>query len=71
MPRKIRDLERDLQRAGFRQRRGKGSHRQWEHPAMPDLPVTISGHAGADAQRYQEKQVREVLAELRKRDGGP
>ena len=70
MPRKVRDLERDLQRAGFRRRPGKGSHRQWEHPAMPDLPVTISGNAGADAQRYQEKQVREALAELHKRDGG-
>jgi len=67
MPRKIRDLERDLQRAGFDRRSGKGSHRQWEHFLMPDRPVTMSGSPGADARRYQETQVRKTLAELERR----
>ncbi len=67
MPRKIRELERDLQKAGFEKRPGKGSHRQWEHPLMPDRPVSMSGNAGSDAHRYQERQVRDALAELSKR----
>ncbi|MBA3415976.1 MAG: type II toxin-antitoxin system HicA family toxin, partial [Chloroflexia bacterium] len=38
MPRKIRQLESDLRRAGFVERtdRGKGSHRVWTHPDAPD-----------------------------------
>ncbi len=67
MPRKIRELERDLQRAGFARRPGKGGHRQWEHHLMPDRPVTMSGSPGADARRYQEAQVREALAEIERR----
>ncbi len=67
MPRKIRELERDLQRTGFVRKPGKGSHRQWEHPLMPDRPVTISGNAGADAHHYQERQVRDALADLERR----
>jgi predicted RNA binding protein YcfA (HicA-like mRNA interferase family) len=50
MPRKIRDLETDLRRAGFRRRAGKGSHRKWVHPLVP--PVTVSGSEGADAKPY-------------------
>ena len=34
---------------------------------MPDRPVTLSGSTGADAQRYQEKQVRDALAALERR----
>ncbi len=67
MPRKVRDLERDLRHAGFLRRRGKGSHRQWEHHQMRDRPVTISGSAGTDAHHYQERQVRDALAELERR----
>ena len=64
MPREIGELEQDLRRAGFERRPGKGSHRQWEHSLMPDRPVTVSGNQGADAQRYQEKHVRDALSEL-------
>lgn len=53
MPRKIRELERELRRAGFRMRPGRGRRRQWEHPLMPDRPVTMSGGPGDDAHRYQ------------------
>lgn len=31
-PRKIRELIRDLEKAGFVNRGGKGSHRNYEHP---------------------------------------
>ena len=32
MPRKVRDLIRDLKKAGFIDRGGKGSHRNFVHP---------------------------------------
>jgi hypothetical protein len=31
---------------------------------MPDLPVTVSRSPGVDAQRYQEKHVRDALSQL-------
>jgi predicted RNA binding protein YcfA (HicA-like mRNA interferase family) len=55
MPRKIRELESDLKKAGFVRRPGKGSHRQYTHPN--GASVTISGKDGHDAKRYQEKDV--------------
>jgi predicted RNA binding protein YcfA (HicA-like mRNA interferase family) len=45
MPRKIRELIRDLERAGFVNRGGKGSHRNFACPKVPK-PVTISGKIG-------------------------
>jgi predicted RNA binding protein YcfA (HicA-like mRNA interferase family) len=47
MPRKIREPIRDLERAGFANRGGKGSHRNYEHPA--GVRVTVSGRLGDDA----------------------
>ncbi len=32
MPRKLRELEADLARAGFIKKPAKGSHRKWIHP---------------------------------------
>lgn len=61
MPRKIRDLIQDLQRAGFINRGGKGSHRNYEHPK--GVRVTVSGHAGDDAKPYQEREVKQVIKE--------
>lgn len=63
MPRKIRQLMADVEAAGFRDRGGKGSHRNYEHPA--GVRVTISGRPGDDAKRYQEKQVRRAIEESR------
>jgi predicted RNA binding protein YcfA (HicA-like mRNA interferase family) len=63
MPKKIRDLISDLRRAGFLNRGGKGSHRNFEHPS--GLRVTLSGSAGDDAKRYQEKEVQRVIEESR------
>ncbi len=64
MPRKIRDLIRDLERAGFVARGGKGSHRNYLHPK--GITVTISGHLGDYAKPYQEKDVRRVLVEIKR-----
>ena len=59
MPRKIRELIRDLERAGFVLRGGKGSHRRFKHPA--GVIVVLSGGLGDDAARYQEKEIAEGL----------
>ncbi len=63
MPRKIRELIRDLERAGFTNRGGKGSHCNFEHPN--GLRVTVSGNLGADAKPYQEREVKRVIEESR------
>jgi predicted RNA binding protein YcfA (HicA-like mRNA interferase family) len=65
MPPKIRELIRDLERAGFKNRGGKGSHRNFVHPESSN-PMTISGKLGDDAKNYQVRAVRKVLEELEK-----
>ena len=64
MPPKIRELEKTLLSAGYRQGRGKGSHRKYTHPEGPI--VVISGKAGADARDDQVRQVRNALRELKR-----
>jgi predicted RNA binding protein YcfA (HicA-like mRNA interferase family) len=61
MARKIRDLIADLERAGFVDRGGKGSHRNYKHPKGPR--VTLSGKPGADAKPYQEREVQQAIKE--------
>jgi len=65
MPPKIRELIAQLEEAGFRDRGGKGSHRNYVHPAL-SKPITISGKLGDDAKQYQIRAVRNALAELNK-----
>lgn len=65
MAKKIRDLIRDLEAAGFADRGGKGDHRNFVHPKVPKI-VTIAGKPGDDAKRYQEKAVRAAIEESRK-----
>ncbi len=62
MPRKVRELIRDLLRAGFSQVSGggKGSHRKFYHPRCSGA-VTVSGKEGADVKHYQEKQIRQAI----------
>jgi predicted RNA binding protein YcfA (HicA-like mRNA interferase family)/predicted RNase H-like HicB family nuclease len=48
MPRKIRELIRDLEIAGFENRGGKGDHRNFVHEKVR-RPVTIDGKKGDDA----------------------
>ncbi len=62
MPRKIRELIRDLERAGFRDLGGKGSHRNFVHPKVAK-PVGIGGNPSDDAKHYQERIVQRVIEE--------
>lgn len=62
MPRKIRELIAELRKAGFVDRGGKGSHRNFTHPCCM-VPITISGKSGDDAKTYQERAVREAIEE--------
>ena len=59
MPRKVRQLIADLERAGFTNRGGSGSHRNFTHAR--GARVTLSGGPGEDAKRYQERDVRRAL----------
>jgi predicted RNA binding protein YcfA (HicA-like mRNA interferase family) len=61
MPRKVRPLIADLEKAGFVNRGGKGSHRNFIH--AKGQRVTLSGGLGEDALPYQESQVRRRIEE--------
>lgn len=63
MPKKVRELIRDLERAGFVNRGGKGSHRNYLHPS--GVRITISGGIGDDAKPYQERDAAKALREAR------
>lgn len=63
MPPRVRELVAQLEHAGFTNRGGKGSHRNFVHPAV-SKPVTISGKLSDDAKRYQIRAVQQALAEL-------
>ena len=65
MPRKIRELIKDLKAAGFDEISGggKGSHRKFGHERYAGA-VTLSGQAGDDAKPYQESQVRQAIDEV-------
>jgi predicted RNA binding protein YcfA (HicA-like mRNA interferase family) len=65
MPRKIRELIKDLEAAGFVNRGGKGDHRNFVHPKVTK-PITISGKLGKDAKHYQEKVVQAAIEESQK-----
>ena len=62
MPPRIRDLISDLERAGFVDRGGKGSHRNFAHPKVAKV-ITISGGSGDDAKHYQIRAVKRALEE--------
>ncbi len=53
-----------LEKAGFSNRGGKGSHRNFLHPSGEK--VTISGKPGNDALKYQEKEVKAKIKEVNK-----
>lgn len=61
MPRTIRELIKDLKKAGFINRGGKGSHRNYVHSS--GVVLTISGKLGNDAKPYQEKLVKQKIEE--------
>lgn len=62
MPPKIRELIAELKSAGFVDRGGKGSHRNFTHGR---IVCTVSGNPGDDAKPYQEKQVRTRIREAK------
>lgn len=64
MPRKIRELIAELEQAGFINRGGKGSHRNFQH--KKGMSITISGQLGDDAKFYQEREVKQKIQELEK-----
>jgi len=60
MPRKIRQLIADLERAGFSKVSTKSSHRKYKHAT--GTTVILAGQSGADAHHYQEKDVKLAIA---------
>lgn len=65
MPPKVRELIGDLKRAGFVDRGGKGSHRNFVHPRVAK-PVVISGNPGDDARHYQIRAAQLAIEESKK-----
>lgn len=55
MPKKIRQLIAELEAAGFINRGGKGTHRNFLHPN--GQRITLSGNSGDDAKPYQEREI--------------
>jgi predicted RNA binding protein YcfA (HicA-like mRNA interferase family) len=64
MPRKIRELIKDLEMAGFINRGGKGSHRNFLHTS--GVALTLSGRLGDDAKPYQEKLIKQKIKEAQR-----
>ena len=62
MPPKVRDLIADLEHAGFKNRGGKGSHRNFVHPGV-EKPLILSGNSGDDAKHYQVRAVQFAIEE--------
>ena len=62
MPPKVKELVSELERAGFVNRGGKGSHRNFVHPKVAK-PITISGAFGDDAKHYQIRAVKLAVKE--------
>ena len=64
MPKKIRELKQMLNKAGFTELPGKGSHTNYIH-TLYAVKITIAGKDGADAKRYQEKDVKNFLNDIK------
>lgn len=66
MPRKIRQLIKELKKAGFEQvsGAGKGSHRKFVQDRFPGA-VTLSGKEGTDAKQYQEREVKNAIEKIK------
>jgi len=60
MPPKIRELIKELKKASFTSRGGKGSHRNYRH--QKGINITISGKNSDDAMHYQVREVRQAIA---------
>jgi predicted RNA binding protein YcfA (HicA-like mRNA interferase family) len=58
-------IDQDLEKAGFVNRGGKGSHRKFVHPKVRK-PVVISGKIGDDALHYQLSAIHKAIQESKK-----
>lgn len=67
MPKKIREWKALLLKAGFTYRSGKSSHTVWSHPLL-SYSITLSGKDGSDADRYQERDIRNALRDLEEKE---
>lgn len=65
MPRKVRELIKDLLNAGFVETGGRGSHRKFAHERISKI-VVISGSLGDDARVYQEQSIKVAIKESQK-----
>ena len=65
VPRKVRELIKDLEAARFYRIKGggKGGHRKFTHEKYPGA-VTLSGNDGSDAQPYQERAVKNAIEQV-------
>jgi len=52
----------DLEKHGFVNRGGKGSHRNFLHPS--GVRITLSGAPGEDAKHYQERDLKRVIQKI-------
>ncbi|MBH8578221.1 type II toxin-antitoxin system HicA family toxin [Nostocaceae cyanobacterium CENA369] len=66
MTKKIRELKQMLRQNGFIELPGKGSHTNWVHPLYTGK-ITVSGKDGADAKFYQEKEIKQAIAEVERK----
>ena len=64
MPKKIRELKAMLSKANCICEQAKGSHTKWSHPSL-NYKITLSGKDGNDAKRYQEKDVKDFLKDIK------
>ena len=64
MPRRVRQLNADLRRAGASIVRQRGSHATWQHPSISGVLIELVGQDGDDAQAYQERDLRAVLRRI-------
>ena len=62
MPPKVRELVAELQKAGFVDRGGKGSHRNFVHPKV-STPLTISVATDEDAKDFYVRAVKRAVEE--------
>ena len=65
MPPKIKDLIKLLETAGFENRGGKGSHRNYVHSNVIK-PITIPGKLSGDAKIYLIKAVNKAIEDSKK-----
>ena len=65
MPKKLALLLQQLANAGFRNRGGKGSHRNYTHPS--GYNITVSVHAG-EAKPWAQRKIEEAIEAVKPKE---